>query len=76
LVELSACSAYAENLPHDESEFRERHGRQDHSDCLSVSSAYAKDMRNLRQSLTLISITADNGAGRATSRFSVSSAYA
>jgi hypothetical protein len=75
-VELNACSAYAENLPHDESEFHERHGRQGRSDYLSVSSAYAEDMGNLRQSLTLISITADEGAGCAMSGFSVSSAYA
>jgi hypothetical protein len=75
-VEPNACSAHAENLPHDESELREPHGRQGRPDCLSVSSAYAEDMGDLRQSLTLISITADEGARCAASRFSVSPAYA
>lgn len=43
-VELNACSAYAENVPPDENEYRAPHGRQGQTGCLSVSSAYAKDM--------------------------------
>ena len=43
-VEPNTCSAYAENLPLDENEFYAPHGMQGLIACLSVSSAYAKDM--------------------------------
>ena len=75
-VEPNACSAYAENLPLDENEFHAPHRMQGQIGCLSVSSVYAKDIGDLRQSFAFVGISANKGAGCTTSGFSVSPAYA